>query len=222
MSIASEIKSVDNYLRLVSARLGEHDITPQLIAVTKRQPDDKIDAALASGHRIFGENRLDEGLQHWMERKNHYSELKLHFIGAIQSKKAHDIINFFDVIHSLDRESLAKAVANAMDKTGKRPDCFIQINTGEEPQKSGILPQDAAAYIKKCQDEWNLPIVGLMCLPPQGVNPTPHFAFLKKLADDYGLSQLSMGMSNDWQLALRMGATHIRVGSAIFGERNEI
>ncbi|MDG1286019.1 MAG: YggS family pyridoxal phosphate-dependent enzyme [Rickettsiales bacterium] len=221
MSIETKIKTVDNYLGALSERPLTANNVPKLIAISKRQPDDKIDAALAAGHRIFGENRLDEGIEHWKTRKNEVENLELHFVGALQSKKAADVVGFFDVIHSIDRESVASAVSKAMDKTGKRPDCFIQINTGEEPQKSGILPTDAAAYIKKCQKEWDLPIVGLMCLPPQGVNPVPHFAFLKKLANDHGLTQLSMGMSNDWELAVRMGATHIRLGTAVFGEREQ-
>ncbi len=213
------MKIVDNYLEALSERPLVTKPTPKLIAISKRQPDDKIDAAVSAGHRVFGENRLNEGLEHWKEQKNHLNDLELHFVGALQSKKAADVVDFFDVIHSIDRESVGKAVAKAMDKTGKRPDCFIQVNTGEEPQKSGILSKDFPAYIKKCQNEWNLPIVGLMCLPPQGVNPVPHFAFLKKLADDHGFTQLSMGMSNDWELAVRMGATHIRLGTQIFGAR---
>lgn len=220
MEIEKNIKSVDKILKSVSLRVTDANFIPKLIAVSKRQPDDKISAALEAGHRIFGENRLEEGLQRWEGRKNHISDLELHFIGTLQSKKAHQVVEFFDAIHSIDRESVAIAVAKAMKKTGKRPDCFIQINTGEEPQKSGILPKDAPAYIKKCLNEWKLPIVGLMCLPPQGVNPVPHFAFLKKLADEHGLTQLSMGMSSDWELAVRMGATHIRLGTAIFGARD--
>lgn len=219
MDIGTNIKTVDKELKSLSKRPLTAKIAPEIIAVSKQQPDEKIQAALDAGQRIFGENRLQEGLTHWKERKNTYSDLELHFIGALQSKKAEDVVGFFDVIHSIDRESVAKAVAKAMDKQGRRPDCFIQVNTGEEPQKSGVLPQEAPAYIKKCIEEWNLPIIGLMCLPPQGVNPVPHFAFLKKLADEQGLKQLSMGMSSDWELAVRMGATHIRIGTGIFGER---
>jgi len=220
MSIAEKIKSVDNSLEQAFMRLSNPKNSPKLIAVTKRQTDDKIDAAIVAGQKIFGENRLDEGLAHWQTRKDDVENLELHFIGALQSKKAQAVVEFFDAIHSIDRESVAVAVSKAMQKTGKRPDCFIQVNTGEEPQKSGILPQEADAFIKKCVQEHHLPVVGLMCLPPQGVNPVPHFAFLKKLADEHGLNQLSMGMSNDWELAVRMGATHIRLGSAIFGERD--
>lgn len=216
MTIKENIIAVDNSIK---ALVADSQPIPTLIAVSKYQPENKIDEVLTAGHRIFGENRLQEAKKHWQDRKSQYSNLELHFIGALQSKKSEAVVEFFDYIHSIDRDSVAKAVAKAMDKTGKRPDCFIQVNTGEESQKSGILPKDAPEFIRKCREELNLPIIGLMCLPPQGLNPVPHFAFLKKLADDNGLSKLSMGMSSDWELAVRMGATHIRIGTGIFGKR---
>lgn len=213
-------KTVDNSIKTLLHKIDNRENPPKIIAVSKRQPIHKIDNMLETGHRIYGENRLEEAQEHWQDRKSAYPDLELHFIGHLQSNKATSVVELFNVIHSLDRDSVGKAVAKAMNKIGKRPDCFIQVNTGEEPQKSGILPKDFSAYIKKCQNEWGLPIVGLMCLPPAGVNPVPHFASLKKLADEHGLTQLSMGMSNDWELAVRMGATHIRLGTALFGSRD--
>ncbi len=220
VNIANQIKAVDKVLNQAPAPLQSPHHAPKLIAVSKQQPKAKIDEALATGHKIFGENRLEEGLEHWKQHKIQQPELEIHFIGALQSKKAEAVVDFFDAIHSVDRPSLALALQKAMEKTAKRPDCFIQINTGKEEQKSGVLPHDADAFIHKCKQEWNLPIVGLMCLPPQGQNPVPHFAYLKQLATQHGLHQLSMGMSDDWELALRMGATHIRLGTAIFGARD--
>ena len=217
--IAQNLQQIQATIDALKAPLTVDNSAIKLLAVSKRQPRERIDAALHAGHRIFGENRLQEAIARWESRKNHYPDLELHYIGTLQSKKALAAVEFFDVIHSVDRESLAIALSKAMSKTGKRPDCFIQVNTGEEPQKSGILAAELPGFIKKCREEWHLPIIGLMCLPPQGVNPVPHFAFLKKLADEQGLTELSMGMSHDWELALRMGATHLRLGTAIFGER---
>jgi pyridoxal phosphate enzyme (YggS family) len=219
MNIEKNLKTVDNLVKSAVSKAKLSSKPPKLIAVSKRQPEKKIEEALKAGHRIYGENRLQEATERWKERKEQFSDLELHFIGNLQSKKAAGAVELCDFIHSVDRPSLAKAMAKAMDATGRRPDCFIQINTGEEAQKSGILPKEAPAFIKECQENLNLPIIGLMCLPPQGVNPVPHFAFLKKLAEDHNLHHLSMGMSADWELAVRMGSTHIRLGTAIFGER---
>ena len=193
---------------------------PQLIAVSKRQSKSAIQAALDAGHRQFGENKLQEGVEHWREHRAHYPDLTLHYIGGLQSNKAEEVVQFFDVIHSLDRPKLAKALAAAMHTHNKRPECFIQINTGEEPQKSGILPKEADAFIVACKEEYQLPITGLMCIPPADENPSAHFAFLRELAQRHNLPHLSMGMSADWQTALRLGATHIRLGTALFGERD--
>lgn len=190
-----------------------------LIAVSKFQPPQRVDALLAAGHRHFGENRWQEGWERWQERKSLYPDLALHFLGPLQTNKAAEVVGFFDVIHSLDRPKLARVLAEEMQKQQRRRPCFIQINTGEEPQKSGILPADAPDFIRYCRDELNLPLVGLMGLPPAGVNPAPHFAFLRKLAQDHGLERLSMGMSGDWEIAVRLGATDIRLGTALFGER---
>lgn len=219
MQIEKNIKDVDNRLRALSQRVLAVAKPPKLIAISKNQPKERIQAALDVGQRVFGENRLQEAQKHWEQQKNHYSDLELHFVGHLQSNKAMEIVELFDYIHSIDRESAALAVKKAMQKLGKQPPCFIQVNTGEEPQKSGVLPGDAPEFIRKCREEWDLPVIGLMCVPPVGVNSVPHFAFLKKLAEENDLTELSMGMSDDWELAVRMGATYIRLGSAIFGER---
>ncbi len=199
------------------APLAKHK--PQLIAVSKQQPGERIDALLQSGHRLFGENRLQEAYNRWQARKLRYTNLQLHFLGRVQTNKAADIVCLFDYIHSIDRPKLAIAISKEMRKQNRTPQCFIQVNTGEEPQKSGIMPADLHDFIQLCKYELKLPIIGLMCLPPRNCNPVPHFAFLRKMAQQYSLTQLSMGMSNDWQYALRMGATHIRLGTAIFGPR---
>lgn len=190
---------------------------PTLIAVSKRQPQEKIDAAVAAGHRVFGENRVQEAQDHWAN-KDGIDGLELHLIGSLQTNKAADAVALFDVIQVVDREKLARALAREMDKQDKRPDLFIQVNTGEEPQKGGVMPDDLPALVAVCA-ELDLPVIGLMCIPPASDDPTLHFALLKKLAGRYGLEKLSMGMSSDYDRAAAMGASHIRVGTALFGER---
>jgi len=193
------------------------DVT--LIAVSKFQPEARIRAALDLGHRHFGENRVQEAEARWPALRRLYSGLVLHFIGHLQSNKAGEAVALFDTIHSIDRGKLAKAVAEAMAKAGRRPDCFIQVNTGEEPQKGGVLPAETDALIEECLDKWRLPLVGLMCIPPEHDDPAPHFALLATIAKRHGLAKLSMGMSADFETAIRLGATHVRVGTAIFGAR---
>lgn len=193
------------------------DIT--LIAVSKQQPEDRIEQALAQGFRIFGENRVQEAQSRWAERRKKYHDLELHLIGPLQSNKAGDAVSLFDVIHSVDREKIAQTLAKEMAKQNRHLPCFIQVNTGEEPQKSGIMPEDAPAFIRYCQQDLKLQINGLMCIPPALENPAVHFGFLKHLAKLASLPGLSMGMSADFETAIQFGATHIRVGSAIFGAR---
>jgi hypothetical protein len=190
-----------------------------LIAVSKKQPEDRVQAALDAGHRVFGENRVQEAQQRWAERRAQFPDLDLHLVGALQSNKAKDAVELFDAIHSLDRNSVAKALSKEIAKQGRRPALFVQINTGEEPQKAGIAPADADAFIAWCRDELDLPVVGVMCLPPVDEEPAPHFALLAKIAARNGLSQVSMGMSGDYETAVQLGATHVRVGSALFGAR---
>ena len=192
-----------------------------LIAVSKKQPDDRVQAALDAGHRVFGENRVQEAQGRWTERRQQIPDLELHLVGALQSNKAKEAVELFDAIHSVDRASVAKALAKEIEKQGRRPALLVQINTGEEAQKAGIAPGDADAFIAWCRGELDLPIVGVMCLPPVDEEPAPHFALLAKIGARNGLNQLSMGMSGDYETAVQLGATHVRVGSALFGERTQ-
>jgi pyridoxal phosphate enzyme (YggS family) len=190
------------------------DVT--LIAVSKTQPAERIAALIAEGQRAFGENRVQEAQAKWPELRERHPELRLHLIGQLQSNKAEEAVALFDAIHSLDRPSLAAALARAMDKAGRRPDCFVQVNLGDEPQKGGCPLAGLPALLEAAR---NLPVVGLMCLPPADVEPAPYFALLAKLARRHGLSGLSMGMSADYETAAMIGATHVRVGTALFGAR---
>lgn len=189
-----------------------------LIAVSKKQPMEKIAQALNARHRVFGENYVQEAADHWGTLKNQYTDLRLHLIGPLQTNKVKQAIELFDVIHTLDRPKLAEALAQALEKKLKKISCFIQVNTGEEPQKAGILPADLPAFYALCQ-KLHVPVVGLMCIPPIGEPAGLHFALLKTWVDRLGLTQLSMGMSDDWQQAVKAGATHIRLGTALFGAR---
>ena len=190
-----------------------------LIAVTKTHEADTIRPVLDAGHRVFGENRVQEAMGKWPALRASYAGIELHLIGPLQSNKTREAVETFDAIHSLDRPKLAHALKAELEKSNKSPTLFIQVNTGEEPQKAGIAPQDTAAFIALCRDELRLPVKGLMCIPPNNENPAPHFALLQKLARENGLPLLSMGMSGDFESAIKFGATHVRVGSAIFGER---
>ena len=190
-----------------------------LIAVSKQQPDEKIEAALATGHRLFGENRVQEATERWAHRRAIFPDLRLHLIGPLQSNKAAEAVALFDVIETIDRPKIAKAVSAEMIKQDKKRSCFIQVNTGEEPQKSGIAPQDTLDFVTYCQKDLGLAVMGLMCIPPQTEEPAMHFALLKKLAQQAGLPHLSMGMSADYEDAIAFGADYVRVGSALFGER---
>lgn len=190
-----------------------------LIAVTKTHEADAIRPVLDAGHRVFGENRVQEAMGKWPALRAAYRDIELHLIGPLQSNKTREAVETFDAIHSLDRPKLAHALKAELEKSNKSPTLFIQVNTGEEPQKAGIAPQDTAAFIALCRDELRLPVKGLMCIPPNNENPAPHFGLLQKLARENGLPLLSMGMSGDFESAIKFGATHVRVGSAIFGER---
>ena len=190
-----------------------------LIAVSKQQQEDRIDASLATGHRVFGENRVQEAQKRWSIRKYDYPDLRLHLIGPLQSNKAADAVRLFDVIHSIDRPKIALAISKEAARQNKDIQCFIQVNTGDEPQKSGISPRDLSSFVDFCQKEVGLPITGLMCIPPMDEDAAVHFGFLNTLASRNNLTGLSMGMSGDYEEAIRFGATHIRVGSALFGSR---
>lgn len=192
------------------------DIT--LIAVSKVQPNERVEAVLKEGHRSFGENRVQEAAGKWPDFRETYDGIDLHLIGPLQSNKARQAFELFNAIHTLDRPKLATTFARLAQEMGQCPPLFIQVNTGEEPQKAGIAPADTDAFVQECRD-LDLPVQGLMCIPPVDETPSLHFALLRKLADRNGLSLLSMGMSDDFEQAIAFGATHIRVGSALFGER---
>ncbi|WP_135211905.1 YggS family pyridoxal phosphate-dependent enzyme [Vitreimonas flagellata] len=190
-----------------------------LVAVSKLQPDERVEAMLATGQRLYGENRVQEAQARWTERRARFSDLKLRLIGPLQSNKAEDAVALFDAIDSLDRAKLAKALADAVQKLGRCPELLVQVNTGEEPQKAGVAPAEADGFIKAVRKEYGLPVAGLMCIPPVDEEPAMHFALLAKIAARNGLPTLSMGMSEDFETAIRFGATQVRVGSALFGNR---
>jgi len=190
-----------------------------LTAVSKTQPPEAIDAALSAGQRIFGENRVQEATARWADRRGAHPDLQLRLIGPLQTNKAEDALRLFDVIETLDREKLARALADAGARLGVAPRVLVQVNTGQEPQKAGVAPAQADALIRTARDACGLMVEGLMCIPPAEGDPGPHFALLAALAERNGLSVLSMGMSGDFEAAIRHGATHVRVGTALFGER---
>jgi pyridoxal phosphate enzyme (YggS family) len=191
-----------------------------LVAVSKRQPDERIDAALVSGQRVFGENRVQEAQSRWAPRRDRHADLTLHLIGPLQTNKAADAVALFDVIEVVDRPKLAKALGDEMIRQNCQLDCYIQVNTGKEAQKSGIAPEDADDFIAFCRDEAGLNITGLMCIPPIYEEVAMHFALLQTIAKRNHLSILSMGMSDDFEEAIAFGATVVRIGSAIFGARD--
>lgn len=201
-----------------ATRCGRNPQDVCLIAVSKVQPDDRVVAVLEQGHRVFGENKVQEAAGKWPGFKERFADVELHLIGPLQTNKARQAMELFDVIHTLDRLKLAKTIARLADETGACPRLYIQVNTGAEPQKAGVLPEEADAFIKDCRD-LGLSIEGLMCIPPADEEPSLNFALLAKIAKRNGIKGLSMGMSNDFETAIAQGATHVRVGSAIFGER---
>jgi pyridoxal phosphate enzyme (YggS family) len=199
--------------------VGRSPVDVSLVAVSKMQGEDRIEAALAAGQRVFGENRVQEAQARWTARRAKYPDLELRLIGPLQTNKAEDAVALFDVIETLDRDKLAGALKAAMAKTGRAPRLYVQVNTGEEPQKAGVLPAEAEAFVARVRGEHGLAVEGLMCIPPVEEEPALHFALLADLAKRCGLAKLSMGMSSDYETAVRHGATSVRVGSALFGER---
>jgi pyridoxal phosphate enzyme (YggS family) len=213
-------------LRIIKSKIekaekdAKRDIgSTQLLAVSKVQPNERVLSVLEQGHKIFGENKVQEAQGKWPTFRENFSNLKIHLIGPLQSNKVKQAVALFDAIHTVDRLKLAHKLSNEVQAQGKAPEMFIQINTGEEKQKSGIIPSEADQFISDCFS-LDLPIKGLMVIPPINEEPSLHFGLLKKIAHRNGLTGLSMGMSSDFESAIAMGATHIRVGSAIFGERN--
>ncbi len=219
MTVARNLAAITSRIEKAATDHGRRASDVQIVAVSKLQPPEKIEEALKAGQRVFGENRVQEAQKHWAEIKKACPDLQLHLVGPLQSNKAKEAVALFDCIETVDREKLARALAAEMKKQGKSLPCFIQVNTGEEPQKAGIAPQDVPAFLALCREECGLDIQGLMCIPPVDEPAALHFALLRKLARENGLNLLSMGMSGDFEKAVALGATHVRIGTALFGER---
>jgi len=217
--IPERLRQVKEEIVLAAEAAGRKPSTVELVAVTKTMPAAAVEDAIEAGQRIFGENRVQEAQAKWPALKALHANLELHLIGPLQTNKVRDAVALFDVIETLDRPKLARALAEEMKRTGIRPRLFVQVNTGEEPQKAGIVPEETADFVALCRDTFGLVVDGLMCIPPFDEEPSMHFALLAKLAKELGLDELSMGMSGDFEKAIAFGATYVRVGTAIFGTR---
>jgi PLP dependent protein len=213
------LASILGRIAAAARSVGRDPASVHLIAVTKTFEEAQILPAIQAGHRLFGENRVQEAKAKWPPLKARFPDLELHLIGPLQSNKVREAVQLFDTIHTIDRPKIARAVAEEMAKQRRQPRLFVQVNTGEEPQKAGVLPKETAALVCLCREELGLAITGLMCLPPIDEEPALHFALLAKLAEELDLDELSMGMSADFETAIEFGATYVRVGSAIFGTR---
>ena len=220
--VAANLATVNAEIAAAAEAAGRPADSVTLVAVAKIQPAERIRPVLEAGQRIFGENRVQEAEGKWPALKADHPDARLHLIGPLQSNKTRHAVRLFDVIETVDRPKLARALAQAMDKEGRRPDVFIQVNTGEEEQKHGVPPGEADAFIRACIDDFLLPVKGLMCIPPIGEEPSLHFALLREIARRNGLDELSMGMTADYPIAIRFGATVVRVGTAIFGARPSV
>jgi len=218
MSVVEQFNEVKARMKKAAEEAGRQD-RADLVAVTKTFSAEHILPVLETGHRFYGENRVQEAEGKWPELKARFPDIELHLIGPLQSNKAADAVALFDVIETVDREKIARAIKAEIDKQGKAPKLYVQVNTGLEPQKAGIAPDDTVAFVAFCRNELSLKVEGLMCIPPADENPGPHFALLGKLARECGVAKLSMGMSGDFETAIGFGATSVRVGSAIFGHR---
>jgi PLP dependent protein len=216
---AARLADIQALVSRAERDFGRNPGAVALIAVSKTKPAEEIVPVLAAGHRVFGENYVQETKTKWPPLREAWPDARVHMIGPLQSNKARDAVQLFDAIQTLDRDSLAKELAREMDKLGRRPELFVQVNTGAEPQKGGVLPAQADGFIARCRGEFGMTIRGLMCIPPAEDAPSPHFALLAQIARRNGLSGLSMGMSADFEAAIQLGATYVRVGSAIFGAR---
>jgi len=217
--IAENLHKVAHKIAQAAQKAGRSASDITLIAVSKTHPLDSVEAALAAGQRLFGENRVQEAAAKFPALKARFPDLELHLIGPLQTNKVPEAVALFDVIQTLDRPRLAEALAKESGRQGRTPRLYIEVNTGNEPQKAGLAPQDVAAFLDRCQNEFGLKIEGLMCIPPFDEDPAPHFTLMKDLADRLGLPNVSMGMSGDYEAAIQAGATHVRVGTAIFGAR---
>ena len=216
---ATRLADVKGRIADAAARAGRDPADIRLIAISKTFGADAIAPVLAAGQRVFGENRVQEAQAKWPPLKARFADVTLNLVGPLQTNKVRDAVALFDAVHSLDRDKLARELAREMQRQGRALSLFVQVNTGDEPQKAGIEPKEAAAFVDRCRETHGLAIKGLMCLPPLSDDPRPHFEMLSRLADDAGLAGLSMGMSGDFEAAIAHGATHVRVGSAIFGAR---
>jgi PLP dependent protein len=219
MDIEARLADVKQKIAKAEREAGVPSGSVELVAVSKTFDAEAIQPVIAAGQRVFGENRVQESQGKWPELKAETPGIELHLIGPLQSNKAADAVALFDVIETVDREKIARALAAEMKAQGKRIPVYVQVNTGLEPQKAGIAPDEAASFVSLCRSELDLDVIGLMCIPPADENPGPHFALLAKLARDAGVDRLSMGMSGDYEAAVQFGATSVRVGSAIFGAR---
>jgi PLP dependent protein len=221
-STQTRFAAVSDRIAAAARAAGRDPASVRLVAVTKTFDAAAIAPVLDAGHRIFGENRVQEAHAKWPALREHYPDIELHLIGALQSNKAREAVELFEAIHSIDRPRIAEAVAKEMARQGKALELFIQVNTGEEPQKAGIAPRETEGLVRFCRETLGLAIAGLMCIPPLEEAAAVHFAFLAKLARELGLAGLSMGMSADFETAIAFGATHVRVGSEIFGSRRAV
>jgi len=219
MELQERLNEVRSHIAAAERQAGRPAGSVQLVAVSKTFDADAIRPAISAGQRVFGENRVQESQGKWPELKAETAGIELHLIGPLQSNKAADAVALFDVIETIDREKIARAIADEIKRQGKAIKLYVQVNTGLEPQKAGIAPDDTEAFVDLCRKELGLSIEGLMCIPPAEENPGPHFALLAKLAKQAGIEKLSMGMSSDYETAVAFGATSVRVGSAIFGAR---
>jgi len=213
------LRQVQEIIRRAASDYGREPSSITLVAVSKTFPAEEIKPVLAAGQRVFGENYVQEAKAKWPALRERFADVELHMIGPLQSNKAREAVELFDVIHTLDRPSLAEALAKEIARQGKKPRLLVQVNTGDEPQKGGVIPTEADAFLEACRGKYGLEIEGLMCIPPAEDPPSPHFALLNTIARRHGLAMLSMGMSADFDAAIQLGATHVRVGSAIFGSR---
>jgi pyridoxal phosphate enzyme (YggS family) len=219
LDVASSLRTVMREIAEAARRAGRDAEAVKLIAVSKTVPVEAIEEAIARGQRRFGENRVQEAKAKWPALKERHPGLELHLIGPLQSNKVRDAVELFDVIHSVDRPKIASVLAEEMKRAVKSPRLLVQVNTGEEPQKAGVVPSETDAFVGLCRDELGLPIEGLMCIPPLDEEPSMHFALLAKIAARLGLKELSMGMSGDFEKAIAFGASYVRIGTAIFGAR---
>ena len=219
VGVAARLRAVAERIADAESAAGREPGSVELVAVAKTHPAEVVRHALEAGHRAFGENRVQEAKAKWPALREAVPDVALHLIGPLQTNKARDAVALFDAIETVDRPKLAATLAREMDRTGRRPSCLVEVNTGEETQKAGILPVEADAFIAACRDEYGLPVEGLMCVPPLDEEAALHFALLAEIARRNGLERLSMGMSADFEIAIRFGATHVRLGTAVFGPR---